>query len=304
MAPRPCRWTRRSAARRPTSPTTRSLSLIVYVDNFNLRPFNRNRVLRDLRQFLNENVRPGDRVMLVTYDRELHVRRPFTTDPMSVATALLELEKLSAQGTHTDSDRKDILTAIDEAEDVRQVSVRRGSYAESLFNDLEFTIGALKDFVDELAGLPGRKAILYVSDGLPMRAAEDIFYAMSIKFPQTDEPARGPELRRQPPLQELAQPGQRQPRDLLHHRGHRPAGECGGRRLAAEPRLGVQVEQIHFSNLQSPLQILAEKTGGAVILNANQILPRLARSPRTSTPTTRSATSRPTAATGATTGSR
>lgn len=256
-------------------PDEQRLSLIVYVDNFNLRPFNRNRVLRELRQFLNEKVRPGDRVMLVSYDRELHVRNGFTTDPSVVASALFDLEKLSAQGTHSDSDRRDILQAIDEAEDVSEVYGRARSYAESLFNDLEFTVSALKNFVDQLAGLPGRKAILYVSDGLPMRAAEDIFYALSIKFPQKTSLLEAQSYDASRRFNELA--NQANANRISFY-----TLEATGLRVSAasdasqsNPGLGVQVEQIHFSNLQSTLQMLAEKTGGAAILNANQILPRL-----------------------------
>ena len=56
------------------------------------------------------------------------------------------------------------------------------SYASSTHNDLSFSIDALKDIVNALAGMPGRKAILYVSDGLPMIAGEDVFHAVEGKF--------------------------------------------------------------------------------------------------------------------------
>ena len=41
--------------------------------------------------------------------------------------------------------------------------------------------------VETLAGLPGRKAILYVSDGLSMRPGEDIFYALDERFRNTGQ---------------------------------------------------------------------------------------------------------------------
>jgi VWFA-related protein len=261
----------------PGIPDEQKLSLIVYVDNFNLRPFNRNRALKDLRQFLNEKVRPGDRVMLVSYDRELHVRRAFTTDPQVIASALFELEKISAQGTHADSERRDILEEIDDAEDVSQVYGRARSYAESLFNDLEFTIGALKSFVDQMAGLPGRKAILYVSDGVPMRAGEDIFHALSIKFPQKTSLLEAQSYDASRRFVELANQANanRVSFYTLEATGLRVSSAADASQR--NPGLGVQVEQIHFSNLQSTLQMLAEKTGGVAILNANQLLPRLER---------------------------
>ena len=59
---------------------------------------------------------------------------------------------------------------------------RARSYAESIFNDLQFSIDSLKNTVSSLAGLPGRKAVLYVSDGLPMIAGQDVFHYVQEKF--------------------------------------------------------------------------------------------------------------------------
>ena len=64
------------------------LHLVVYIDNFNIRPFNRNRVFRRLREFLSQKLGPGDRVMLVTFDRSLNYRHPFTSNPDLIASAL------------------------------------------------------------------------------------------------------------------------------------------------------------------------------------------------------------------------
>ena len=120
--------------------------------------------------------------MLMTYDREPHVRRPFTTDPQVIASALFELEKMNAFATQADSDRRTLLDELDDLKDPNQAISRARSYASAVFNDLEFSIDSLKDTVSSLAGLPGRKAILYVSDGLPMIAAQDIFQDIQEKI--------------------------------------------------------------------------------------------------------------------------
>ncbi len=164
------------------TPEDQRLRLIVYIDNFNIRPFNRNRVMRELRAFIGSKLGKDDQLMLATYDRSLNVRRTFTSDPHLIATALLELEKVSGHAVHHDSDRRDVLRSIEDAQSVNEATMYARSYSQSVFNDLSFSIDALKDIVDSLAGLPGRKAILYVSDGLQMIAGQDIWYAVQGKF--------------------------------------------------------------------------------------------------------------------------
>ncbi len=164
------------------TPEEQRLRLIVYIDNYNLRPFNRNRVMRELRAFIGQQLGKDDQLMLATYDRELHIRHTFTSDPSLIAAGMLDLEKISAQGVHADSDRRDVLQRISDAQSVAEAEAAAHSYAESTFNDLSFSLDALKKLTDALAGMPGRKAVVYVSDGLQMIAGQDIFYAVQAKF--------------------------------------------------------------------------------------------------------------------------
>ena len=87
-------------------PADQRLFLVVYVDNFNIHPANRNRVMQDLGYFLSTEVKPGDEVMLVSYDRSLKVRRPFTADPAVVARSLEELERLTGHASSRDDERR------------------------------------------------------------------------------------------------------------------------------------------------------------------------------------------------------
>ena len=88
-------------------PEDQRLHLVVYVDNWNIRPFDRNRVFVGIREFLRTQLTPEDRVMLETYDRDPHIRRPFTSDADSIAAALFEIEKISAHGAELESDRRE-----------------------------------------------------------------------------------------------------------------------------------------------------------------------------------------------------
>ncbi|HWN43310.1 MAG TPA: VWA domain-containing protein, partial [Thermoanaerobaculia bacterium] len=163
-------------------PEDQRLRLVVYIDNFNLHPFNRNRVMKELRAFLGQKLNRGDQVMLVSYDRELHVRRTFTSDPGLINDALVELEKVSGHAVHHDSERRDALRNIEDSRSAAEAQSHARSYAQSAFNDLSFSIDALKELVSSLAGMPGRKAVLYVSDGLQMIAGQDVYYAVQSKY--------------------------------------------------------------------------------------------------------------------------
>ena len=260
----------------PAIPDDQRLHLVVYVDNFNIRPFNRNRVFRALREFLTTKLRPGDRVMLVSFDRSLHVRRQFSSDPLTVASALFELEKLSAFGLHADAERRDALNEVDDLNDSMSAVTRVRQYAESVMNDLTFSIRALKEMVDVLAGLPGRKAILYVSDGLPLVAGEDVFYAVEQKFKDRSTAlleSRSFDATRR--FQELAfqANANRVTFYTLDAAGLRtPTSISAAER---DPLASGIVDSVHFANIQQPLHLLAEATGGRAIVNMNDPGPAL-----------------------------
>jgi VWFA-related protein len=261
------------------TPEDQRLRLVVYIDNFNLRPFNRNRVMRELRAFIGNNLGRDDQMMLVSYDRSLHVRRTFTSDSHLIATALLELEKVSGQGVHQDSDRREVLRNIDDSDSVNEATMYARSYSQSAFNDLSFSIDALKDIVDSLAGLPGRKAILYVSDGLQMIAGQDIWYAVQAKYGekssglteqfQFDASRRFDELTAQANANRVTF-------YTIDAAGLRTYSAISAEtQTAGQPGQGVFVDSVQISNLQTPLQMMAEKTGGMAVINANIVMPQL-----------------------------
>lgn len=174
--------------------------MMVYVDNLNLRPLDRNRVLRQLRDFVRKNLQPPMQMMVVRFDRSLKIVQPFTSDPGEVQNALRSM-RMSTGGRKTrDGDRRDVLDMMRKAKDQEgaagsgitgtQGNYGRAyqlmkSYANEEANNLAFTVGALREAVSMLAGLPGRKSILYVSDGLQMIPGIDLFYEYSSLYHDT-----------------------------------------------------------------------------------------------------------------------
>ncbi|MDX2000657.1 MAG: VWA domain-containing protein [Thermoanaerobaculia bacterium] len=262
-----------------TVPDDQRLHLIVYIDNFNLRPFNRNRVLTDLRTFLRSESKPGDRVMLVSYDRSLKIRRPFTTDVESVIDALFELDEVSAQGVHSDSDKRDAVERINRSESAQEALSWARSFADSAKNDLQFTIGALRDIVGSMAGLGGRKAVVYVSDGLPMSPGEDLFYLVDQKYPNNGAISQVFSYDTSRRFEELAAlaNANRVSFYTIDAAGLRVNSSADVQKSEASPGTATFIDSMAIQNLQAPLRMLAERTGGFAVINRNRFKESLTR---------------------------
>jgi VWFA-related protein len=259
-------------------PEDQRLYLVVYVDNFNIRPLNRNRILGELRRFLLEKLNPADQVMVISYDRTLHVRQPFTADVRLAAKATMELEMLTGSAVQRDSERRRALDQIEDADTPFEAQIYARTYAQSVENDLTFTLRALKEIVSSLAGLPGRKALLYVSDGIPMVAGQDLYMAIDQKFTREStslmESLNFDFSRKYQELSSVAN-ANRVTFYTLDAQGLQVASNVSAEERGRE--VGFYADRDRQVNLQTPLRFLADTTGGRAIINTNAVFPGLER---------------------------
>ncbi|HEV2844462.1 MAG TPA: VWA domain-containing protein, partial [Thermoanaerobaculia bacterium] len=252
------------------------LSLVIYVDNDNLRPFRRNRALQQLGEVLDGMLGPRDRTMLVTREGSLHVRRPLSPGKESLAADLKKLERLATRGVQQDSYPRQTFETIHEFACDREAEAHEAarSYARIVTDEVKQTLNSLENLIESLAGIEGRKAVLYVSDGIPLRPGEDAFALLgalcgnSDPFQAEDVAAR---LRKVTTLANA--------NGVTLH-----TLEAAGLRnfsgASAESQYTLLSPEMDFFNtaaVQDSLFNLASETGGRAILNANDFKPDLGK---------------------------
>ncbi len=254
------------------------LWLIVYIDNYNIDPLERNRIFPELERFIGRSLRTDAQAMLVTYNRSLEVRHPFTDDAPLLYEAMQELVDDSGFAVVRQREQAQTLHRIDKSKDPNQAMLYARQYAEEQMNSVQYTADALQRLIESLGGLPGRKALVHVSSGIPMLAGEEMFHAVAEKFDKTEAWA-------EIPRHDTTRTFENINRSANAHRVSfytvDAAGLRGMRFGAAEyagfvnPSLRSTLDSVVPENLQSSLRFMALETGGRAVLNTNRILPAL-----------------------------
>ena len=241
---------------------------IFYVDNLNIQPMNRNRMFKRLKEFIPKAIGPNAEGMIVTFNRSLKVRRPFTSDVNDLIGALDQIELETGGGTTLQGERRDAIERINEARSSSEaISIAR-THAQSLRNDLEFTIDAIKQTLDSLAGLQGRKSFLYVSEGLPASAGQELFEAIREKFQDTSATMEQFDFDMNTKYLKIVQSANANGVTIYTLDA---AGLQTGDMLTAENRTtDVRVNEFQArQNMQGPIRMMAEETGGKAAVNTN-----------------------------------
>ena len=184
--------------------------IVLFIDNGNIAPNHRKRVFDDLRDHLEHLMEPADRVMVVTQDGEITIEQPFTSDREQILAALERQEKITTRGNMLRLEPRLVQSQIEKGQappgadalaagtspnlgagplsrptfdiDARRTFSAVTGYAQTAQAAGQRTLAALSRFVGSLAGLPGRKAIVYVSDGLELAPGEYLFRFWDYKY--------------------------------------------------------------------------------------------------------------------------
>ncbi len=308
------------------APKTKRLNLVVFIDNLNMRPEGRNAIFKDLRSYLADNLDPRDRVMLVAMGDSVEVAQNFTIDQELLSGTLDRLGKQTGAHLRFETQRSMTMRRLQRAtlpsnpgdagdlagaamrnfeaaqDEARNLSTDFINLAEMRLQMVRASVQAIGRFTESLAGMPGRKAVLYVSDGLPERPAESMGQAWLNKFSDwiVGQNARGlnsvqMEMSRlvgssrysaKHQLDELAQVASANGVAFYPISGGgsltRSGGAVSAERIGAATTSGggaysQDVIALESQSLESSLLRLAEKTGGIAFTRSTNITGLLER---------------------------
>lgn len=248
---------------------SRRLNLVVYVDHLNIHPTNRQKVLEQLDEFLPTRVSAGDRVMLVGHERGLTIEQPLTDQPELIAAGLERLRQATAGGSQKGMGKRILRRRISQAfldGDAAQARSFLDQYKQQVRNELQQSVQGLESMLRALAAVPGRKALLYVSDGLEQQPGADMeeqfFGGAGLRdtggdiFQRIGHTANAAQITFY----------------TLDARGATGAGasaELSDNQLGGAGR--TTIDAIRNENLREPLIGMAEPTGGKAFLGSGNV---------------------------------
>lgn len=173
--------------------------IVIYFDNWHLHPMNRNWSIKKLMSFIEKNFPPGtnNEAMVVSLDQKLEIIQKFTSNPQLLSLAIDDVKKRSGQtllrrkareelrkeltSIVTDTSQFDRYALVDSYE--RALGYAR-NFVEAEQADLIFSLKSLNAVVSNLAGIEGKKILIYVSDGLPINPGDEAFTFLDQAFPR------------------------------------------------------------------------------------------------------------------------
>ena len=302
-----------AATEAPATAATPPRRLILFIDNLHLRPSSRKRVFDKLSRALDRYLQPRDEVMIVTYGGTTRVALEMTHNRRALRNALRDEAEGGAVSLLALNDDQRVLDLMQQMRFLQANGAPQGnstacldvdhlahSHAQQVYTRVRGSISELNRFVNSLAGYEGPKALLHVSDGIPLVAgneayryaselcdgtglnkgipnATDTTWNNTLKNRYWDPTKTANTLREFDTTGEwtrLASHANTYQVSFYMFQARPPSGRSTS---ITDTRTSIDVEREAARNRQDALFMLADETGGVAMLDANDVEPALAR---------------------------
>jgi VWFA-related protein len=255
-------------------PAALKAKYVIYVDNLNIDPLHRNRMFRTLIDFLRKTIGPNAEGMILTFNRSVKIRQTFTSDVEELVQTLDDIERQSGGVPSTVSARKDAVQRINDAKSPSEALEIARETSQALDDDLRYTIDGFKQTLESMAGIEGRKILIYLSDGLPQTVGQELYDIIQTKFQTPSAMTAALDFDRTTEYASLVREANAQGVTIY------PIDAAGlqiSEGVSAEYGQ-MQVRPSTFvlqQNMQAPLETLAQETGGIAAVNTNDAVREL-----------------------------
>jgi VWFA-related protein len=166
------------------------LDLMILVDNTSIQPQNRKRLIEEVERALDQILKPGDRAMVAANNGEVELMVGLTDDRQALRQALEAAGRRNSRAIGATTEFARVIRDLEQAGDsgpvvfeseCRAVLSDIRAYASARYSDAVRSAGALREWVNSLAALPGRKAVLLLSDGFSNDPADAVLEAWERK---------------------------------------------------------------------------------------------------------------------------
>ena len=161
--------------------------LVLYFDQLNLRPASRNRVIDDLRRFLDSESVPAERILVLRQDSDLYTEAPFGSSRSEVEAAFDRIAAATGSVVGSEIERSLAIGRLQQLWEHAQlissspcgIFLLRAAPEVDLYSrqrraKIQVTLGHLQRTASFLAGVSGLKTLIYVSDTLETDPGTDL----------------------------------------------------------------------------------------------------------------------------------
>lgn len=265
--------------------------VVILIDHTRLGTANRKRAFKALRQAVAQ-LNPEDLIAVVGVQDSLVFYSDFLYDRQTIGKILDETSRVSMRTDIQGAERRQILDELSRGQsggilartslaDPGSLLARIRGYAADEYARSLGSFRQIESVLSTLSGVPGRKILLYLGEGIPTNPGEELFVAWRNRFGGPEAGMPHYDFNRDY-TREIGRYDLTEPMDQLAEAANRAdvilyavdaEGDHGGELRSALTEQGATSESVSVvnENFRAPLEYTTQATGGRLLRSSGQL---------------------------------